>query len=263
MAVRFQHLSPVETARRLGVTVKALRLYETRGLVKPLRTSNGWRAYGPEAIARLHQILALKRLGLPLARIAELLASREMPLDEVLAMQELALAAERVRLDRALDLVRQARLRLGRGEALCIDDLTTLTRETTVSEPMNDHDMKALFDPLGEKHFSEAERETLAARNFGADQQAEATNAWSVLMQECRALMAKGDATSPDAMDLARRWSEQLAKFTQGDPELGQKAAAMWKDAMADPNAAPRLPLTPDMFAFVGQASAALKAKGG
>jgi DNA-binding transcriptional MerR regulator len=68
------HLSPSETARRFGVSVKALRLYEQRGLLTPLRTEAGWRTYGPDQIARLHQILALKRLGLPLARIAALLA---------------------------------------------------------------------------------------------------------------------------------------------------------------------------------------------
>jgi DNA-binding transcriptional MerR regulator len=257
------HLSPAEAARRLGVTVKALRLYEARGLVAPVRLSNGYRAYGPDAVARLHQVLALKRLGLPLARIAELLATRDLGLDAVLALQEQALSGDREKLDRALALIRIARRRLSAGEALSIDDLTTLTRETTMSEPMNDHEMKALFDPLGEKHFTDAEREGLAARNFGVDDQAEATDTWAALTAECKALMAKGDPTSPEAMDLARRWGAQLAKFTQGDPALAQKAAAMWKDAMADPAAAPRLPLTPDMFAFIGQASAALKARGG
>lgn len=263
MAEQIQHLSPVETARRLGVTVKALRLYEARGLVKPVRTSNGWRAYGPEAIARLHQILALKGLGLPLARIAELLAGRNMALDQVLALQEQALSGDRARLDRALALVRQARTRLGRGEALSIDDLTTLTWETTVSEPLSDQEAKALFEPLGEKHFSAAELADLKARDFGADEQTQASNAWAALTAECKALMAKGDPTSLEAMDLARRWNLQVAKFTQGDPALAQKAAAMWKDAMADPAAAPRLPLTPDMFAFIGQAGAALRASGG
>ena len=34
-------LNPSEAARRLGVTTKALRLYEQRGLVSPARTSAG------------------------------------------------------------------------------------------------------------------------------------------------------------------------------------------------------------------------------
>src|ERR1051326_3674757 len=59
-------LSPSEVARRFGVSIKALRLYERRGLIKPLRSAAGWRAYGPGQIGRLHQILALKQLGLSL-----------------------------------------------------------------------------------------------------------------------------------------------------------------------------------------------------
>jgi DNA-binding transcriptional MerR regulator len=67
------HLSPAETAKRFGISIKALRLYEQHGLLKPLRTANGstgaaWRVYGSDQIARLHQVLALKRLGLPRRR---------------------------------------------------------------------------------------------------------------------------------------------------------------------------------------------------
>ena len=47
-----QLLSPSEAARRLGISTKALRLYQERGLMKPMRTVAGWRAYGPEQMAR-------------------------------------------------------------------------------------------------------------------------------------------------------------------------------------------------------------------
>jgi DNA-binding transcriptional MerR regulator len=84
-------LSPSETARRFGVTNKALRLYERHGLIAPVRSASGWRTYGPAQVTRLVQILALKRLGLPLARIAQLLAGRD-DLGAVLALQEDVLA---------------------------------------------------------------------------------------------------------------------------------------------------------------------------
>jgi hypothetical protein len=35
---------------------------------------------------------------------------------------------------------------------------------------------------------------------------------------------------------------------------------AVWNDAMADPNAAAKLPLNPEIFAFVAKAQAAAKA---
>ena len=46
MLMRLKQLSPAEAARLLGVSAKALRLYERHGLVKPLRSENGWRTYG-------------------------------------------------------------------------------------------------------------------------------------------------------------------------------------------------------------------------
>ena len=73
-------------AERLGVSPKALRVYERAGLVRPHRTDAGWRAYGPDQQARLHQVLVLKRLGLTLARIGELLSGRLKSLDAVLAV---------------------------------------------------------------------------------------------------------------------------------------------------------------------------------
>ena len=50
MSSSAQFLNPSAAARRLGVSAKALRLYEQRGLVAPSRTPAGWRAYGPDEI---------------------------------------------------------------------------------------------------------------------------------------------------------------------------------------------------------------------
>jgi DNA-binding transcriptional MerR regulator len=62
-----------EVARRTGISARALRFYEARGLLKPLRTASGRRHYGPGELATLHQILALKRAGLTLAQVQRLL----------------------------------------------------------------------------------------------------------------------------------------------------------------------------------------------
>lgn len=251
-----RYLSPAETAKRLGVSVKALRLYEQRGFVKPLRTQADWRAYGPEQIARLHQVVALKRLGLSLAQIAELLKGRAATLASVLALQEQVLSEEGARVGRALALVRAARTKLAKGEALSIDDLATLTKETTMSTKPTQADMKKLFDPHVAKHFSQAEIEETAKRDFD---QEKAGAEWESLTAEAKRLMAIGDPTSPAALDLARRWKAQVERFTRGNPDVAGRVMAVWKDAMADPAAAPKLPLTPEVFAFMGKAQAALK----
>lgn len=253
-----RYLSPAETAARLGVTIKALRLYERHGLVTPLRSEAGWRAYGPAEIARLHQVLALKRLGLSLSRIGELLAGRMAALGDVLAVQERMLAGESQRVGHALGLVRAARAKLANGHTLSIDDLTQLTMETTMTNKATDEEMKAIFDPLAQKHFTPEQLAELGDKPFD---QAEAAREWDALIAEAKALMAKGDPTSPAAKDLARRWFAQVGKFTGGDPELFGRLGNVWKDAMANPEAAPKLPLDPEIFAFVGKAWTAAQAE--
>src|ERR1700739_1347768 len=123
-----------DTARRLGLTVRALRVYERHGLLRPGRTLAGWRVYGPEEMAQLHQVLALKRLGLKLGQIADLLKGRRVDLDRVLALQEDELSRRKARVDHALELVRKARAKLAQGHDLPTEDLIELTKETVVSE---------------------------------------------------------------------------------------------------------------------------------
>jgi len=63
-----QFLNPSDAAKRLGVSAKALRLYEQRGLIAPARTAAGWRAYGPDEMTRVAEITALRELGLSLSQ---------------------------------------------------------------------------------------------------------------------------------------------------------------------------------------------------
>ena len=253
-------LSPSQTALRLGVSVKALRLYEQHKLVAPRRSAAGWRVYGPAELAALHQVIALKRLGLPLARIAALLSGRAVGLDQVLALQEQALGREAEKTALALNLVRAARAKLARGEGLTVDDLATLTMETTMTAKPGKAEMKAIFDPLIAKHYEPEQLEALKARAGDYDPDGIARQ-WDGLFDDARALMAEGDAASPAALDLARRWTALTRQFTQGDAALGERAAKVWKEAMADPEAKAKLPIDPAMWEFV--AKAALKAQGG
>ena len=59
--IRF--LSPAEAASRLGVSAKALRIYEQRGLVTPARNAAGWRSYGPDEMQRGGEIVTLRGRG--------------------------------------------------------------------------------------------------------------------------------------------------------------------------------------------------------
>lgn len=127
-------LTAAECAARIGLTVRALRLYEARGLLTPQRTEKNWRLYGAREIARLSEILVLKQLGLSLSSIVKLLVSRESQLDELLALQQASLTERRNQMERSLRLVTVLREKTARGEVLSVEDLLKLAKETQMSD---------------------------------------------------------------------------------------------------------------------------------
>src|SRR3569833_1575645 len=83
-----QWLTAADCARRIGLSVRALRVYEQHGLVAPRRPGKSWRLYGPDNIARLNVVLALKSLCLSLCNIANLLKGQPTDMVRLLAMQQ-------------------------------------------------------------------------------------------------------------------------------------------------------------------------------
>jgi DNA-binding transcriptional MerR regulator len=121
-----QFLSPAEAASRLGVSAKALRLYEQRGLVAPVRTAAGWRAYGPGEMARAAEIAALRALGLSLAQVARVLGGDARGLEPALAAHQAALEDQSRQLAGTIEKVRGVRAGLAAGQAPTTGDLTRL-----------------------------------------------------------------------------------------------------------------------------------------
>lgn len=133
MTASAQFLSPSEAARRLGVSAKALRLYEQRGLVTPVRTAAGWRAYGPAEMARAGEIAALRALGLSLAQVARVLDGDAQALEPALAEHQGALEADIRRLAAAVDKVRGLRADLAQGQTPAPAELAGLVRRPGVA----------------------------------------------------------------------------------------------------------------------------------
>jgi DNA-binding transcriptional MerR regulator len=61
-----------DVARQFGLTLRALRFYESRGLIKPVRRGST-RFYGPKHLDRLAVIVKAKKLGLTLTAIGQLI----------------------------------------------------------------------------------------------------------------------------------------------------------------------------------------------
>jgi Cd(II)/Pb(II)-responsive transcriptional regulator len=76
-----------ELAQKAGVDVQTIRYYEREGLLEaPARTASGYRAYGPEHLARLNFVRHCRSLDMPLAevkRLIDLSSDRAVSCDQV------------------------------------------------------------------------------------------------------------------------------------------------------------------------------------
>ena len=146
-----------ECARRTGLTVRALRLYERLKLIKPSRSAKGWRLYGPEELIRLNTIVALKNFGLSLKQIRAAFDESTPALAQVLDMQLKVWASRKLAADRAIGQIRSALARLHSRAQLSIDELCELLRNAEMS------DLQALMRELINQYITpEQEREWLS-----------------------------------------------------------------------------------------------------
>ena len=122
-------LSAAECAHRLGLTVRALRVYERYGLIVPKRSARGWRTYDPADLLRLNAILALKRLGMTLTQIRQALNGATPPLAVVLRQQLEASRTRKATTDKLIGLIELALSRLRDRESLSIHELCALPVE--------------------------------------------------------------------------------------------------------------------------------------
>jgi len=244
-------------AKRFGVSVKALRVYEELGLLKPARTVSGWRIYRQPELERLSTILALKQLGLPLKRIGELLRGRG-DLSAALALQEAALVDAKAEAEQALTLVRAARVKLAEKKSLSPDELSNLVRSTAMSEFKWNDKMEA----LARKHYTPEQLQNLHARRFTAQDQERVSAAWAQVFADIDALGPNADPASEEALDVGRRAQALINEFTQGDPALLKAVTGMKKDMMADPTIAAQGPGSPESVAMLGRIFEELRKRG-
>lgn len=246
-------LTAADCARRTGVTVRALRVYERHGLIRPRRTEKGWRLYGAAEMERLGAILALKALGLPLGEIARLLARGGPSLDRLLEAQAKAWRVRQEEAEQGLRLAETALACARQSGSLTLDMLCDLVRRMTMSEVPTT--MKQVMDEL----YTPQEQAEWAARkmHIPAEEVRRVEAAWTDLIADIHRMMAAGvDPASPEGQQAAARWRELTQAFYQGDAEEMAKGGQMWRMALdRDPQGA-GLPFGKDVWDWIGKAAA-------
>ena len=198
-----------DVVRRTGLTSRALRFYEARGLVSPLRTHTGRRLYGPAELERIAQILALKRAGLSLAQIQRLTARRPLDLKRLIEAQLEAISGQEAEIAEAKALLLNVKSRIDRGEPVDAATFCSLIRNGDAV--MAEENWKKVTD----RYFSEAEKEEWASRMpalpEGFDMEAY-NRQWSDLAQRIEAALPL-DPKSDQAKAYYDEWQALLAPF--------------------------------------------------
>ena len=195
-----------EFAKLAGVTVRALHHYDRMGLLKPERTSSGFRIYDLKGLERLEQIAALKFLGIPLKEIRLLLKHGPLTLADSLNVQREALGEKRRLIDRAMVAIEAAEKAIQSGQTT---DASILRRIIEVIDMQpQENSMRKYYT---EQAWLDKER---IARETPAEERKKNVQALRKVFAEIEAEIDL-DPASERAQDLTKRWL-QLAEFAHG-----------------------------------------------
>jgi len=121
-----KRLNSSEAASRLGVSTKALRLYEQKGLINPERTAAGYRAYSSEDMVCATKVVALRSLGLSLSQVAQVFDGNPQCLQSALLSHDAFLNEEMSRVIQRMEKVRSLQSGLSLGRIPSEEELSNL-----------------------------------------------------------------------------------------------------------------------------------------
>ena len=204
-----------ELARRTGLTVRALHHYDSIGLLQPkARSEGGYRLYSRDDVARLHGIQTLRRMGLSLVEVAQLLEGGAVSLPALLSRQIGAL-------DRQIAQAQALRARLAAMESVLAGG-----GQPEIDDWLGSLSMMNTF----EQYFSAGELQLVFERWLRCRSQ------WPPLLQAVREAMARGVPPDSTALQpLARRWMEVSARWMEGDLALLKRWGSMLREQPALP----------------------------
>jgi len=204
------HYQTQEFSDLTGVTVKALHHYDRLGLLKPQRSSSGYRLYVERDLERLEQIVALKFLGFPLRQIKVVLDRATLELPDSLRLQRQALEEKQKLLARAMRAIVAAEKALDSGKN---SNPAILKR---LIEVIN---MQSEVDAI-KKYYSEE-----AWSKVGPRYEGEFSQEWIDLYRDLEAALGE-DPASEKVQALVARWKA----LTIDDPEVREGFYKAWAD---------------------------------
>ncbi len=104
-----------EIAKKAGVSQKAIRLYDEKGLLRPAGYSEGnYRLYDEESLSMLNKIVALKKIGFSLEDIRDSLSNgKAEDIRSALELQLRAMEEKRYSINMVIDTIERTLSRKG------------------------------------------------------------------------------------------------------------------------------------------------------
>lgn len=226
-----------QLAKQTGLTVRTLHHYDAIGLLRPSgRADNGYRLYNRADIARLHQVQALRRLGLSLEEAGALLAGEQADIGAIVAQQIAQLNSQ----------IENATLLRDRLQRLQEDFVAAA--EPDLQEWLATLELMAIFD----KHLTP--EENARWRTHAQVNRAEEGRAWKELTGHIHELIRnKVPPDSPQAQDSARRWMALVDPHLKRSPQLMLKMDSLYRD---QPDLQAAAGMDHLLFAYIGEAAA-------
>jgi MerR family transcriptional regulator, thiopeptide resistance regulator len=249
---------PATIAKRLGIGPKALRLWESEGLIKPHRLANGWRVFRQGDVIDAWRVASLKELGFSLRAIKALLSRGTPSFEVILSVQDKALSEQLNRITSAKAAIAAARHRLLEGQNLDVDALIHLHQETSMSQNF----INPVTEKLWEETYSKDQLDQLSARNFTEDDAKRVGAQWASIIAEADKLRIIGEPASPEALDLGRRWFTLVREFTQSAPDMFASSRNFYQAGFENPETATHMPFTKEVWNFVSEIATELIARG-
>ena len=197
-----------EIAKKAGVSQKAVRLYDEKGLLKPSDYSEGnYRLYDKEALQVLEKIVALKQIGFSLEEIRDNLVKGEATdVEEALRIQLKTMEEKRYQIDKVIDSINRT-LERKKG-ALDWDDVAGIVQNVSIDQKADEWHWDALKHTTKDWHVTLFDyvnvKENEKVLDLGCGYGKIWRNNWKKIPKGCKVF----------GYDVHGSWADDFAKFT-------------------------------------------------
>ena len=210
-----------EIAKKVGISQKAVRLYDEKGLLKPSDYSEGnYRLYDKEAILVLEKIIALKQIGFSLEEIYEnLILGKNMDIVTSLNQQLEIMEKKKRELEKSITCIKGMLARTdGKPDW---NDVAEVARNIQMDQEADERHFDALKHTAIERDWYEVIFETLQLTpnsrvlDLGCGFGKLWRNNWRRIPENVKI----------DAVDLRGSWADDFEKFVlENEEELAAKS---------------------------------------